>query len=181
MSGPDEALGHDRITFVVDLEASTVHEPGPGAFDDPAFWECFEATGVDALDHLDADVVMPAVLDEAALEPRVAPQLGEASGAVAGTVGHGDPPALSEMDAATTATAMRSPRVSTMPKVLRPLTLFPASYPLVFLRTVGAARTERASMMPADGVASRPSLMRTAAASRSAMRSQVPSRDHSRW
>ena len=94
MSGPDEALGHDRITFVVDLEASTVHEPGPGAFDDPAFWECFEATGVDALDHLDADVVMPAVLDEAALEPRVAPQLGEASGAVAGTVGHGDPPGV---------------------------------------------------------------------------------------
>ena len=31
MSSPDQALGHDRIALVVDLEASAVHEPGPGS------------------------------------------------------------------------------------------------------------------------------------------------------
>ena len=39
------------------------------------------------------------------------------------------PPTLSEMLAATTVTAMRSPRVSTIPKVLRPPTLLPLSRP----------------------------------------------------
>jgi hypothetical protein len=89
------------------------------------------------------------------------------------------PPTLSDMFAATTTTAIKSPRVSTIPKVLRPLIFFPASNPLVFLLTVAAARTERASTMPADGAPSRPSFVRTAAARRSAMRSQVPSLDHS--
>ena len=45
VGGPDEALGHDRITLVVDLEASAVHEPRPGALDDPAFGERLEAPG----------------------------------------------------------------------------------------------------------------------------------------
>jgi hypothetical protein len=60
---PDEALGHDRIAFVVDLEASAVHEPGPGALDDPAFGQRFELAGVDAFDHFDTDVMVPAVLE----------------------------------------------------------------------------------------------------------------------
>ena len=90
MGGRDETLGHDRIAFVVDLEASAVHEPRPSALDDPAFWEHLETAGVDAIYDFDADVVVAAVLDEGALEPRVTPQLGEASGAHAGTVRHGD-------------------------------------------------------------------------------------------
>jgi hypothetical protein len=90
VGGPDEAFGDDRIALVVDLETSAVHEPRPGAFDDPTLGERFEATGVDAIHHFDADVMISAMLDESALEPRVAPQLGEASGTLAGTVGHGD-------------------------------------------------------------------------------------------
>src|ERR1019366_626730 len=91
VSGPYEALGHDRIALIVDLEASAIHEPGPGAFDDPAFGQRFELAGVDAVHHFDTDVMVAAVLDEGALEAGVAPELGEASGAVASTVGDGDP------------------------------------------------------------------------------------------
>ena len=161
-----EALGDDRIAFAVDLEASAVHEPRPGAFDDPAFGERFELAGMDAVDHFDADVVVAAVLDEGALEARVAPQLGETcSGALRAAWSRTViPPTLSEMLAATTTTAMRSPSVSTIPKVLRPLIRFPASNPLDFLLTVAPARTERASTMPAEGSPSRPSFVRTVAA-----------------
>ena len=66
MGGPDETLGHDRIALVVDLEPPAVHEPGPGALDDPAFGEHLEATGVDAVDDFDSDVMVAAVLDEEA-------------------------------------------------------------------------------------------------------------------
>ena len=90
MGSPDGALGDNRIALVIDLEASAVHEPRPGALDDPAFGEHLEATGVKTVDNFDADVMMATVLDEGALESRVAPQLGEASGALAGTVRHGD-------------------------------------------------------------------------------------------
>jgi hypothetical protein len=61
-----------------------------GALDDPVFGQGFELTGVDALDDFDADVMIAAVLDEGALEPGVAPELGEARGAITGTVRHGD-------------------------------------------------------------------------------------------
>src|ERR1700728_1916511 len=91
MGGPDEALGDDWISLVVDLETPVVHEPGPGALDDPTLGKDLEGIGVDLVDHLDADVVVPAVFDEGALEARVTPQLGEAGGAAAGAVGHGDP------------------------------------------------------------------------------------------
>src|SRR5579884_2187512 len=91
VGSPDEALGHDRIALVVDLETSAVHEPRPGALDDPALRECLEAARVDTLDHLDAHVVAPTVLDEGAFEARVTPEFGEASRAVAGPVGHVDP------------------------------------------------------------------------------------------
>ena len=90
MGGPDEALRHDRIALVVDLEAPAVHEPRPSALDDPTLGEHLETTGMDAVHHFDANVMVAAVLDEGTLEPRVAPELGEASGAVAGTVSHFD-------------------------------------------------------------------------------------------
>src|SRR5271155_3732297 len=77
MGGPDETLGDDRVALVVDLEAPAVHEPRPGALDDPAFWEHLESAGVNAIDDFDSIVVVAAVLDEGALEPRVTPQLGE--------------------------------------------------------------------------------------------------------
>jgi hypothetical protein len=51
---------------------------------------------VDAVHHFDTDVMVAAVLDEGALEAGVAPELGEACGAVAGTVGDGDPTASME-------------------------------------------------------------------------------------
>ena len=47
MGRPDEAFGHDRVALIVDLESSAVHEPGPGALDDPALGEDLEAAGVD--------------------------------------------------------------------------------------------------------------------------------------
>jgi hypothetical protein len=90
MGGPDEPLGHDRVALVIDLEAPGVHEPRPGALDDPAFGEHLEATGVNSVDDFDSDVMVAAVLDEGALEPRVAPELGEARGAVASSVRHRD-------------------------------------------------------------------------------------------
>ena len=55
------------------------------------FGKHLEATGVDAVHDFDSDVMVAAVLDEGALEPRVAPELREASGALSSTVGHGDP------------------------------------------------------------------------------------------
>jgi hypothetical protein len=109
-------LGHDRIALVVDLET-----PRPGALDDPAFGEHLEATGVNAVDDFDPDVMVAAVLDEGAFEPRVTPRVNdwakraERSRARFATL---MPPTLSDGLAATT-TAMMSPRVSTMPNVLR--------------------------------------------------------------
>src|ERR1017187_10250507 len=90
VSGPYEALGHDRIALIVDLEASAVHEPGPGAFDDPAFGQRFELAGVDAVHHFDTDVMVAAVLDEGAREAGVAPELGEASEGFTSPVRYGD-------------------------------------------------------------------------------------------
>ncbi len=144
VGGPDEALGDDRVALVVDLEASAFHEPRPGALDDPAFGKHLEAIWVDAVDDLDArrDGVR-----QCSMKVRLKPQShhslakrAERSRARSATV---MPPTLSEMLAATTTTAMRSPRVSTIPKVLRPLIFFPASNPSVFLLTV-AAGTYRA-------------------------------------
>src|SRR5665213_3537116 len=91
------------------------------------------------------------------------------------------PPTLSDTLAATTTTAMRSPRVSTTPKALRPEIFFPASYPLVGVVTVEAPRTLRASMTPAEGSASRPSRSRTCSRSRSQTRSQTPFSDQRTW
>src|ERR1019366_8212247 len=81
----------DRIALVVDLETSAVHEPRPGALDDPAAGEHLELARVDAVDDFDSDVMVATVLDEGAFEAGVAPQLGEASGTASGTVGDGDP------------------------------------------------------------------------------------------
>ena len=61
------------------------------------------------------------------------------------------PPRLSDVDAVTTTTEINSPRVSTRPNVLRPEIFFPTSYPLVDDVTVDAPRTDRASMIDADG------------------------------
>src|SRR5450759_2438932 len=62
------------------------------------------------------------------------------------------PPTLSDTLAATTNTAIKRPSVSTTPKVFLPEIFFPASYPLVERVTVGAPRTLRASMTPAEGL-----------------------------
>jgi hypothetical protein len=159
---------------------AAIHEPGPGSFNDPSSREDLEAGLVDLLDDLDAEVVVAAVLEEGALEPAVTPQLRETPRAGSGQVRSRDAAGVVEVFAVTTTTAMSSPRVSTMPKVLRPLIFLPASKPLLWLGTVDAARTLRASMIPAVGPLSRPSALRTAAARRAAMRSQVPSRDHCR-
>ena len=91
MGGPDEPFGHDRIALVVDLEPSAVHEPGPGALDDPASRERFELARVDAVHNFYTDVMVAAVFDEGALEAGVAPQLGEASRATAGPIRDSDP------------------------------------------------------------------------------------------
>ncbi len=70
--------------------------------------------------------------------------------------------------------------MSTIPNVLRPMIRLPASNPLPDLGTVLVARTLRASMIDPDGSGSRPSASRTSPRNRSAMRSQVPSRDQRR-
>jgi hypothetical protein len=61
---PDESFVHDRVSFIVDLEAPVIHEPGPGAFHDPSSWEDLEPAGVDLVDDLDTEVVVAAVIDE---------------------------------------------------------------------------------------------------------------------
>ena len=181
MGGPDEPLGHDRIALVVDLEAPAVHEPRPGALDDPAFREHFEATGMDAVHDFDSDVMVATVLDEGAFEAGVAPQLGEASGTASGTVGDGDPTdVVRDARRHDHDRDQESERVDD-PEGLAAVNFLSGVKSLVFLLTVDEARTERASTMPADGSLSRPSFWRTAMASRSAMRSHVPSLDHSRW
>ena len=155
MGGPYEAFGDDRIALIVDLEPSAIHEPRPGPLDDPALREDLEPTRVDLFTTSTPTWWRAAVLDEGRLKPAShqsfakRPERSRARSATA------IPPTLSEMLAATTTTATSRPRVSTIPKVLRPLIFFPASKPFVFLLTVEAARTERASTIPADGSASR--------------------------
>src|ERR1017187_7261675 len=83
------------------------------------------------------------------------------------------PPTLSDTLAATTNTAIKRPSVSTTPKVFLPEIFFPASYPLVERVTVGAPRTLRASMTPAEGLPLRPSASRTISWSRAQICSQV--------
>lgn len=74
MSGPDEALVHDWVAFIVDLQAAAIHEPGPGPFNNPSPGQDLEAGAVDLVHDLDGDVAVWAVLDEGPLEPGVAPQ-----------------------------------------------------------------------------------------------------------
>jgi hypothetical protein len=73
------------------LESPAIHEPRPRPLDVPPLREDLEAVRVDLVHDLHADVVRPAVLDEVALEPGVAPELREAPRALPGTVRNGDP------------------------------------------------------------------------------------------
>lgn len=91
MGGPYEAFGDAGVAFMVDLEATVVHQPEPGAFDDPASWEGNESVGVDAVDGLGGDVVVAAVTGEGGLEPGVVPYLGEALGLGSEQVDDRDP------------------------------------------------------------------------------------------
>src|SRR5215212_5777883 len=77
VGGPYEPFGDDGVAFIVNLEAAMVHQPRPGAFHDPTLRQDLETSGMDLRDDLDRQVVAAAVINEAALEPRVAPQLRE--------------------------------------------------------------------------------------------------------
>ena len=75
MGGPYEPFGDDRVALIVDLQPSVVHEPRPGALDDPSPGQDLEPVVVDLVDHFGGDVVGTAGGDEGPLEPAVAPDL----------------------------------------------------------------------------------------------------------
>ena len=75
MDCPYEAFGDVGVSFIVNLESTTIHEPRPCSLDDPALRENHELVRMDALDDLGVHTATLAVLDERGLEPAVAPQL----------------------------------------------------------------------------------------------------------
>ena len=75
MDCPYEAFRDFRVTLIVDLESAAVHEPGPGALDDPTLWEDYELVRVNAPYDLGIDPAALAVTHEGVLETAVAPQL----------------------------------------------------------------------------------------------------------
>src|SRR5664280_164133 len=60
MGGPYKSLSDNRVALVVDLEPTVVHEPRPGALDNPPSWEHFKAMVMDLVHDLGGDVVCPA-------------------------------------------------------------------------------------------------------------------------
>ena len=76
MGRPYEAFGDDGIAFIVELQATVIHRPHPGALDDPPLREDLETARRDLVHDLDRDVALPAVIDEGALEPGVAGRVG---------------------------------------------------------------------------------------------------------
>ena len=75
---------------------------------------------VDAMHDFDRDVMSTTVFDEGGLEAGVAPQSPEPPRACSGGVGDGDPAGVVRSACGDATTASSSPRVSTIPKVLRP-------------------------------------------------------------
>lgn len=69
MRGPYEPYGDGRVAFIVDLQATMVHQPRPGALDHPASRERLELVRMDPVDDLDGDVMVPAVVMERVLNP----------------------------------------------------------------------------------------------------------------
>ena len=63
MSGPEELHGDDWISFAIDMEGWVVHQPRLSAVDDRECGEHLEASGVDALDDLDASIMVSEVID----------------------------------------------------------------------------------------------------------------------
>jgi hypothetical protein len=61
VGGPYDAFVHDRVAFIVDLEATVVHQPGPRPLDDPTPGEDDERVRVDAVDDLDREVPGPGI------------------------------------------------------------------------------------------------------------------------
>ena len=154
MGGPYEPFGDFGIAFIVDLETTVVHQPRPGALDHPAPGQHLEGVAGDPRDDLGREVTVSAVGEEGLLEPSVAEHLGQTRSSSSWLPRwHRCRPTLSLVQAASTTTAKSRPVVSTMPKVLRPETFLPASYPLVGVVTVAAPRTLRASITPAEGSA----------------------------
>ena len=127
MGGPNEAFRDFRVAFIVDLETAMVHHPGPGPLDHPTSREDHELVRMDTFDDLGRDVPMLAVPGERTLKP--ASQNTFVNLALFGRTlsTTAIPPALSDIDATTTQTAINRPRVSTIPNVFRPEIFFPPS------------------------------------------------------
>src|SRR5664280_394111 len=90
MGSPYESFGDDRVALIVDLEPTVVHEPRPGALDDPPSREHLEAMLVDLVHHLGGDVVCTAWGDEGLLEAPVTPDLLQSAGVVPRPLDGGD-------------------------------------------------------------------------------------------
>src|SRR3954451_22802408 len=102
-----EPFGEDGVAFIVDLEAAVVHQLRPGALHDPTLGQGLETSGVDLGDHLDGDVVTATMIEEAALESGVAPQLAKPPGSDPGPLGDLNPSGVVHVPAATTVIAIR--------------------------------------------------------------------------
>jgi hypothetical protein len=57
MGRPYESFGHNRVALIVNLEPTVVHDPRPGALDDPPSREHLEAMVMDLVHNLGGDVV----------------------------------------------------------------------------------------------------------------------------
>ena len=107
--------------------------------------------GVDAVHDFDSDVMIAAVFDEGALEAGVAPQLGEAGGALASTVRDGDPTDVVRDACRHDGDRYQESEGVDDPEGLAAVDLLSGVKSLGFLAYRGRGATERASTIPADG------------------------------
>lgn len=80
VSSPYEPFCDGWVAFIVDLEASVIHQPGPCPLDDPSFRESFETAGMDLVHDLGGDVPGCERDPEHLFEPAVAEYLLEPGG-----------------------------------------------------------------------------------------------------
>ncbi len=175
--GPYEAFGDFRVAFIVDLEATVGHCPCPGSLDNPTSREDNELVWMDPVDDFHGDVACPTIGGEHVLEPGINPQLAEPISFGLSGVEHGDPADVVRCRSDQNTDPDEQTERVNKPEYFASRDLLPGVVSPGHAVTVGAPRTLRASMIPADGSGSRPSVARTSSRSRSQTRSQVPSRD----
>ena len=171
----DHGLGLTRVDLVVTVQSSAIGQPSEGAFDDPAFGQHNELTGLVALDDFDDpaehalcpldELAGVAAIDVDFLEMADDAKQTNQYGTCAGTI----------LDAG----RMDDDRKDETERIYRDMLLAPFGF-LARVETAlppfEALLTERESMMATVGLAFRPAFCRAASRSARMAMSHVPSR-----